>query len=298
MFYIHGGRYASGSASNRELGPERLMDTRMIIVIVIQYRVGVFGFLSTDDGASPGNYGLKDQSMALRWAQKNVEKFGGDPKRVTLVGHEAGAASVQMHMMSQLSRGAFSRAICMSGSALAFWNYNIDQAKVARRQAAIIGIPGAYKISTDKLVEALRWVDAYTLGKSIDLLKYFYVHPTGLYQPGAERYVTNGTFLSDEPRALWAAGKYERIPWIAGILPNDGAADSLGIITNTTLLNHLNKRSRKFIPRLAGGDTNLKSVQMLKDRFFPNGTQDQWLNGENFLRLQQVSMIPLLAIYE
>ncbi|XP_065075943.1 juvenile hormone esterase-like [Ochlerotatus camptorhynchus] len=288
IFYIHGGSYASGSASFAEYGPERLMDTRKVIVVVIQYRLGVFGFLSTDDSCSPGNYGLKDQSMALRWVQNNIQNFGGDPKRVLLVGQRAGGAAVQMHMMSPLSRGTFSKAVSMSGSALAYWNYNIDQARVARRQAAVVGIPNAYKISTDKLVEALRCVDAYELGRSIDRLKYFHVHPTGLYQPVAERYVTNETFLSEEPRALWVAGKYEQVPWVTGFLPNDGAADSLGIITNVTLLEQLNEKSRRFIPRLAGGDAHAKSTQMLKDRFFSNGTEERWLTKENYMNLQDL----------
>ncbi|XP_058831532.1 juvenile hormone esterase-like [Topomyia yanbarensis] len=288
IFFIHGGRYASGSASMAEYGPERLMDTRKVIVVVIQYRLGVFGFLSTEDSNSPGNYGLKDQSMALRWVQKNIKRFGGDTKRVMIVGHDAGAASVQLHMMSPLSRGTFWKAVSMSGSALSYWNYNIDQERVARRQAAVLGIPEAYKISTDKLVNELRSVDAHELGRSIDRMKYFHVHPTGLYQPVAERYVTNGTFLSKEPRALWVSGKYESVPWVTGFVPNDGAADTLSIITNTTLLQQLNQNSRKFIPRLAGGDSNPRTVQMLKERFFNESSQDRWLTKDNFFRLQNL----------
>ncbi|KAL1402081.1 hypothetical protein pipiens_019876 [Culex pipiens pipiens] len=210
IFYIHGGSYASGSASFAEYGPERLMDTGKVIVVVIQYRLGVFGFLSTDDSSSPGNYGLKDQSMALRWVQRNIERFGGDPNRVTLVGQSAGGAAVQMHMMSRLSQVA-------------------------------------------------------------------------------ERHLTNGSFLNEEPRALWAAGKYLQVPWITGTVPNDGAADSLGIVTNATLLYELNEKSRAYIPRLAGGVDNADTTPMLKDRFFPDGTDERWLTTHNFLNLQEVS---------
>ncbi|EDS41385.1 juvenile hormone esterase [Culex quinquefasciatus] len=245
-------------------GPERLMDTRKVILVVIQYRLGAFGFLSTGDSSSPGNYGLKDQSMALRWVQSNIEMFGGDPTQVTLVGQSAGGAAVQMHMMSRLSRGTFQEGVSMSGTVLAYWNYNVDQARVARRQADVLGIPAAYKLSTKKLVDALRRVDAVELGKSIDQLKYFFVHPTALYQPVPERHSTNESFLDEEPRALWAAGKYQQTPWFTGTVPNDGAADSLGIVTNVTLLNQLNEKSRAFIPRLGGGaDVNAMATQML-----------------------------------
>ena len=67
--------------------------------------VGALGFLSTGDEVSPGNYGLKDQSLVLKWIQKNIARFGGDKDRVTLFGESAGGASVHLHMLSPLSRG-------------------------------------------------------------------------------------------------------------------------------------------------------------------------------------------------
>jgi len=63
------------------------------------------GFLSTGDGAAPGNYGMLDQVMALEWVHRHISSFGGNPDRITLVGNSAGAASVMFHMFSSLSRG-------------------------------------------------------------------------------------------------------------------------------------------------------------------------------------------------
>ena len=65
----------------------------------------VTGFLSLENSEAPGNLGLWDQNMALRWVQKNIAAFGGDPQKVTLMGHGCGAASVSMHMVAPTSKG-------------------------------------------------------------------------------------------------------------------------------------------------------------------------------------------------
>lgn len=65
------------------------------------------GFLSTEDNVLPGNNGLKDQVLALRWVQENIVKFGGDNKKVTLFGESAGSVSVGLHLLSPLSKGTF-----------------------------------------------------------------------------------------------------------------------------------------------------------------------------------------------
>ncbi|XP_035787947.1 venom carboxylesterase-6-like [Anopheles albimanus] len=136
MFYIHGGAFSRGAASTATRDPVRLMTTRRVIVVTIQYRLGVLGFLSTGDLSASGNFGMKDQVLALRWVQKNIRAFGGDPQLVTIFGESAGGASVQYHMLSPVSRGLFQRAISMSGSALSLWSVPMDNPlAMARAQA-------------------------------------------------------------------------------------------------------------------------------------------------------------------
>ena len=80
-----------------------------VVIVTLNYRLGALGFLATSDKASSGNYGLKDQLVALKWVKKHVAAFGGDPDNVTLMGDDAGAASVSIHAVSPASKGLFKR---------------------------------------------------------------------------------------------------------------------------------------------------------------------------------------------
>ncbi|XP_058466088.1 juvenile hormone esterase-like [Malaya genurostris] len=288
MVFIHGGGYFSGSASMGEFGPDRLMDTEEVILVVIQYRLGVFGFFSTGDQAATGNFGLKDQSAALRWVQRNIAQFGGDPALVTLLGQSAGGASVQMHMMSPLSKGLFSRAVVMSGSALGFWNQPIKEPlKFAQQQAESVGITAPASMSSEELVDALRQVDAIKLGESIDKLKFWFIYPIAPYHSVIEKHVDNETFISEDPSIVWARGGYHPIPWRTGFVPNEGTFASLAIITNASLVAELNEHSSSYIPRIFGCKENEKSRKMLRERFFPDGTDEHWITDANLNNLQQ-----------
>ena len=87
-----------------------------IVVVSINYRLGLLGFLSLVNEAISGNMGLLDQVMALRWVKDNVEGFGGDPNKVTIWGESAGSAAVTYHMVSPLSKNLFAQVIGQSGS--------------------------------------------------------------------------------------------------------------------------------------------------------------------------------------
>ncbi|WP_421106851.1 carboxylesterase/lipase family protein [Streptomyces sp. NEAU-S77] len=115
LFWIHGGGFMSGSGDLYD--GSQLARTNNIVVVTINYRLGVFGFLDLP-GLSErggGNYGLLDQQAALRWTQRNIAAFGGDPGRVTVSGESAGGQSVCALMASPPARGLFDRAIMQSG---------------------------------------------------------------------------------------------------------------------------------------------------------------------------------------
>lgn len=119
MVWLHGGGFQFGSSGRDTYDGSRLA-AQGVVVVSLNYRLGVFGFLATPgldrESGTSGNWGLQDQQEALRWVQRNIASFGGDAGRVTLFGESAGAHSVGMLMASHASRGLFSRAILQSGA--------------------------------------------------------------------------------------------------------------------------------------------------------------------------------------
>ena len=123
LVWIHGGGFSSGGATVPVYDGAGLA-ARGMVVVTINYRLGVYGFLShpalrRENGAqASGNYGLLDQVAALRWVRENIGAFGGDPTRVTVAGQSAGAAAVHHLIASPLAAGLFQRAIAESGSGM------------------------------------------------------------------------------------------------------------------------------------------------------------------------------------
>ena len=115
MVWIHGGAYIMGAGTSYDGTPLAL--TGDVIVVTINYRLGVLGFLTTGDQHAPGNYGLWDQVLALKWVHNNIAYFGGNPNDVTVFGESAGAVSANFLAMIPQNKGLFKRIILQSGAA-------------------------------------------------------------------------------------------------------------------------------------------------------------------------------------
>lgn len=120
MVWIHGGGHQVGSGSESLYQSDNLAE-RGIVLVTINYRVGIMGYLAhpalakdSPDGVS-GNYGLQDQIAALKWVQDNISAFGGDPNNVTIFGESAGGQAVSEIMASPLADGLYHKAIMQSG---------------------------------------------------------------------------------------------------------------------------------------------------------------------------------------
>ena len=128
MLWIHGGCYVSGSASDAEYNGSALATQEDVVVVSIQYRLGVFGFLgdailrSRDPKGSTGNYGLLDTVAALQWVHENIAAFGGNPNLVTIFGESSGAGSVSLLLGMKEAWPYYQRGIMESGAG-SFWTY-------------------------------------------------------------------------------------------------------------------------------------------------------------------------------
>ena len=106
IVWIHGGGFRTGSNNFTVYGPNYLLD-KDVILVSMNYRLGILGFFTTGDSIVPGNMGMKDQVLALKWVQKNIQFFGGDPNRVTIFGQSSAGGCVNLHALSDATNGNF-----------------------------------------------------------------------------------------------------------------------------------------------------------------------------------------------
>ncbi|XP_075040572.1 neuroligin-3 isoform X3 [Mixophyes fleayi] len=208
MVYIHGGSYMEGSGNM--IDGSVLASYGNVIVITLNYRVGVLGFLSTGDQAAKGNYGLLDQIQALRWVSENVAFFGGDPHRITVFGSGIGASCVSLLTLSHHSEGLFQRAIIQSGSALSSWAVNYQPVKYTRLLAEKVG---CNVLDTVDMVDCLRQKNAKELvEQDIQPARYHVA-----FGP-----VIDGDVIPDDPEILMEQGEFLNYDIMLGVNQGEG----------------------------------------------------------------------------
>lgn len=209
--YIHGGGFQGSYGQFEMYGPGYILQKDMVLVR-INYRVGPIGFLSLKDPSLgiPGNAGLKDQVFALKWVQRNIANFGGDPDNVTVFGTSAGASSVHFLMMSDKAKGLFHKAIPMSGTSFIKGWTNAPKKDLTERLATLLGWNG--KGGEKKILEILENAEAKDIvAAEMKLLtkeEKFQEHILFPFTPVVEPYVNENTFLPKDPilmgRGAWS----------------------------------------------------------------------------------------------
>ncbi|CAH0564912.1 unnamed protein product [Brassicogethes aeneus] len=244
IIHLHSGGFYSGTERSNWGGPQYFMD-RDIVLITMNYRLGSLGFMSTGDRFAPGNNGLKDQVVAMKWVQKNIEAFGGDPKSVTLMGYSAGSWSVLLHMVSPMSKGLFHKGIASSGSYLGIYPLPKAQLQYAQKQAQILKCPDD---TSENIIKCLKTKTAEELGNSLFQFFEFGNNPILLWSPVIEGDFGQERFLPDQPLNLIKDGKVMDIPLITGVTKDEFHGQAIDIINNGTLLDDLDKNWEKLAP--------------------------------------------------
>ena len=223
MVWIHGGGFISGSGSLPAGYGETLSAQENVVVVSLNYRLGVFGFfalpaLSAESARGvSGNYGLLDQIAALRWVRRNIAAFGGDPRRVTIFGQSAGGQSVIVQLVSPLSRGLYARAIAESpryeDRGVGLWSTLTlrEQEQEGDEICDGLSLPrGAQTLAALRRVPAARLLA--TTAPATRLLPLLFVRPP---QPSFQP-IVDGYVLPDEPRRLIDSGRWARVPLLVG----------------------------------------------------------------------------------
>ncbi|XP_078372745.1 cholinesterase-like isoform X2 [Oculina patagonica] len=214
MVFIHGGGFAFGSSTFYHGGV--LAGFNDVIVVTINYRLGVLGFFNIPGTDYEGNYGMLDQVQALKWVQTNIASFGGDPNRVTIFGESAGGMSVSLHLISPLSKGLFHRAIMQSGAS----SSPLYCGKVTKTEQLELFA----KLTNCSL--GPNHVDCVRVKSAEDILTVqgglTLPHYTGTQDIVAP--IVDGNFLPDLPEILFKTGQsHPDVDVIIGFNSNEGA---------------------------------------------------------------------------
>lgn len=274
MFWI--GSYSFAFYMDNMFDPT-LVNDQNVVFVRCGFRLGPFGFLSINDYTAPGNCGLKDLVMALKWVKNNISFFGGDPNNVTIFGNSTGGAIVHYMMLSPMATGLFHKAIIKSASALNNWSLAKNPCQPVVKLAKQLGIEKASKV---EIVEELRSIPA------IDIMKAFnnmalQIHEgenndliDAVFKPCIEVDLEGQpAFITKSPLLIMKSGNFNKVPLVIGSNNIEGA--TLQFMNKEYAdFDKINENVCRLVPRsLAGEDKLSKSIghQLLK--FYLGGDQ-------------------------
>lgn len=294
MVWIFGGGFQLGEASREFYGPDYFMQ-KDVILVTVAYRLGALGnliffkcflycisfkfsgFLSfTDpDLQIPGNAGIKDQVLALKWIKENIENFNGDPNNITIFGESAGAASVHLLMLTPQTKGLFHKAILQSGSALCNW-VNTPPRDWGYKLACIIGYKGdnnekeIYKFLSQQNGRNIPCRDTILLNKQERFQNFLFA-----FTPVVEPYDSEHCITTKPFKDLMANAWSNEIPVIIGGTSFENLFHYATISKNHYLINDLtdcvNLLPDDVIPKHTPEELQLMAAE-LRQAYYGNKT--------------------------
>jgi carboxylesterase type B len=274
LVHIYGGGFMYGDAAF--YGHKHIMKEGKFIYVSFNYRLGPLGFLSTNCHLVPGNMGLKDQVLALKWVQQNIRAFGGNPDSITLSGFSAGGASVHMHYMSPLSTGLFHRGISHSGCALNDWVMMNNAFNKTLNLAKKLNCPHT---SHQEIVKCLKEQ------KADDLVKF-----DGMFA-AVKEYAHDNAFITDTPINYLKNGNIQKLPWLVSATKDEAAVFIAREYSNETYWETMNEHwSEKVANFLQFPTMNQEIKESVAKKLKQHYLKGEPLTKKNALQIGKVSI--------
>ncbi|CAG9782833.1 unnamed protein product [Diatraea saccharalis] len=215
MVSIHGGAFQRGFGNSRSL--KHLVNSKRIIAVTFNYRLGIHGFLCLGTEDIPGNAGMKDQIALLRWVNENIAFFGGNPNDVTIAGCGAGGVSSDLLQLSKITNGLFTKLISLSGSNVGLFSVQLDPVNYARNQAKLYNFENADDFNA---LEEFYKTASYELLMSDDQAEH--KHSGVVFSPCIELDLGQERFLDANPIDILKSGDYIKYPVLYGFADKEG----------------------------------------------------------------------------
>ncbi|XP_022902606.2 esterase B1-like [Onthophagus taurus] len=265
--WIHGGAFVTGSGNPDVFGPEFLI-TQNIVIVTLTYRLGPLGFLCLEDTSLevPGNAGVKDVLMGLKWVHKNIRNFGGDDSNITIAGQSAGAIMVNFMMLSPLAKGLFHKAIMQSACALQNWA--LGKREGAKELAERLGLKSE---SEKEILEFLRGVEVEKLLRASQKIRILrndmYGDNIMCYNPVIEK-PNPGAVITEPPLLKILRGDYNKVPLLMGYTSNEGLYADFLIKGMTVLIDDFEKMVPHTLQLPKGSEASKMIAAKIQQFFF------------------------------
>ncbi|PAA77638.1 hypothetical protein BOX15_Mlig028046g2, partial [Macrostomum lignano] len=267
LVYIHEGRFETGYSSNPLRQGEELVTHNNVVVVTFNYRLGALGFLTLNRTSYTGNYGIQDQKVAIQVIYETISAFGGNQSQITLMGLDAGSASIGFHMMSSNTSAYFSRAIMMGGSPMMPWSLTNDLEYV--QLLSLLFISGSLNCTSVTEPALTQCLQNIPVGQLISLQNNF----TRFFQGLEFSPVIDGTTIAQDPWHAFSTGNFNSKDLLIGSTNDEGAniaEDGLEALN---------------IPIFGVNDSMLVSLIERSIAYYPRASRTLSAAGRQFLRL-------------
>jgi len=223
MFWVYGGGFVMGDATEENYLPGPLLDTGDVIIVTGNYRVGPLGFMCLEDDVLPGNLALWDQLLMLRWVQENISNFGGNPGNVTVFGNSAGSFCIYCLYVSPHCEGLFHRVIAQSGPLIS----NSSPMQVMGKRPKLYARTYALSLGCDTsdssqaVVDKLRNLPVAKLQSNFNIAGSWADMVPSPWKPLVDSWASN-PFVPKNPRDALIDGEFNKVPLLTGVCSEEG----------------------------------------------------------------------------